>query len=305
MSAVARASALRVLAAALVATSLLLAPSALPALAAPAPPRVAPRVAPRAVPALAPAAPSLALAAPARRWRAVFDDGFGSPRWGKRGAVWSDRTSAYADGASDPDQFKFDRVQAAAMKVSHGQLHITASPTTAAVHGPWRTGLLTTEPWHGGVAGGNGFQLRAGDYALIRMRLPGRQDGGGHGAWPAVWTWRDGNEVDLMEWHSETPGIIEFANHTPGASSYSFVHSPLVGFGRWITVAVRFGATDVGWYVGDDTHPLRLAYQDHVGVGAKWHAYLIASLSVSAQPGRLPSSAHPISMAIDRIRVFR
>ncbi|MHA6760225.1 LamG domain-containing protein [Streptacidiphilus sp. PAMC 29251] len=242
-------------------------------------------------------------AAPARKQTLVFDDEFGSQRWGRRGAVWSDRTTAYPDGFSDLAGAKLDQVQPAAMKTSGGLLHVTATARTAL--GPWRTGLLTTEPWNQGAAGGNGFELRTGDYAVVRMKLPGRLDGGGHGAWPGVWTWRDGSEVDIMEWHSETPDIIEFANHARSVGTHAFPHSPLVGFGRWITVAVRFGATDVSWYLGNDTHPLKLLYHDRSGVGAGWHAYLIANLSVSDQPGRVPVGTHPITMAIDKIQVYR
>ncbi|WP_152626312.1 glycoside hydrolase family 16 protein [Streptacidiphilus carbonis] len=233
----------------------------------------------------------------------VFDEEFNSPSWGHRGAVWTDTTVAYEDGRSDRRDAKLDQLQPGAMSISHGALNITAKARTA--HGSWGTGLLSTEPSASGTTGGNGFQLRAGDYVVARLKLPGRQDGGGHGAWPGIWTWRGGNEVDVVEWHSETPDIAEFANHSGGADSFDFHHSPLVGFGKWITVAVRIGATDVSWYLGDDTHGLRLAKSDHTGVGADWHAYLIANLSVSAQPGRFPASTHPITMQIDRIRVYR
>lgn len=240
-------------------------------------------------------------AAPAKRTVMVFDEQFRSRDWGKRGAVWADRTTAYPDGVSDRKDAKLDRLQAASLKVGGGALSVTATARSA--RGAWKTGLLTTEPW--GAAGGDGFQLRAGDYAVVRLRLPSRQGGGGHGAWPGVWTWRGGNEVDLLEWHSETPDILEFSNHVRAKAAGDFAHSPRVGFGKWIEVAVRFGATNVAWYLGDDTHPLRLAYQDHKGVGAKWHAYLIANLSVSAQRGRVPTSTRAISMAIDRIQVYR
>ena len=233
----------------------------------------------------------------------VFDEEFRSPSWGHSGARWADSTVAYPDGRSDRNDFKLDQVDPAAMTIKNGVLQVTA--TARAVRGAWRTGLLSTQPWGSGATGGNGFQIRTGDYAVVRMKLPGGRDGGGHGAWPGVWTWRDGNEVDLVEWHSETPDIAEFANHSQGADAYAFVHSPLVGFGRWITVAVRFGATDVSWYLGDDTHPLRLAKSDHTGVGKDWHAYLIANLSVSAQPGRFPTATRPITLLIDRIQVFR
>lgn len=256
---------------------------------------------------LLPATPG-ARAAVARRPAApqalVFDEEFNSPSWGRRGAVWAESTVAYPDGGrADRNDAKLDQLEPAAMRISHGALQVTATARTA--HGPWRTGLLSTEPYGSGAAGGNGFQLRTGDYAQVRLKLPGRQDGGGHGAWPGLWTWRDGNEVDLMEWHSETPDIIEFANHSEGADTFAFVHSPLVGFGKWINVAVRFNADDVSWYIGDDTHGLRLAQSDRTGVGPDWHAYLIANLSVSAQPGRFPVSTRPITLLIDRIRVYR
>ena len=242
-------------------------------------------------------------AAPARHQTLVFDDEFGSRHWGLPGAVWSDRSTAYPNGVSDRGDGKLDRVAATALRVSGGVLHITATARTR--HGAWQTGLLTTEPWGRDAYGGNGFQLRAGDYALVRLKLPDRSGGGGDGAWPRVWTWRGGNEVDLVEWHSETPDIAEFSNHVRKAATGDFYHSPLVGFGKWIDVGVRFGANTICWYLGDDTHKLRLAYQDHKGVGAHWHAYLIANLSVSDQPGRAPASTRPIGMAIDKVQVYR
>ena len=251
---------------------------------------------------MAPFLPSAsAEAAPARHARLVFHDEFSARHWGRTGAVWSVRSTAYPNGVSDRQDAKLDLLRPAALRVSGGAVHITATARTR--HGTWRTGLLTTEPW--GSYGGDGFQLRAGDYALVRLKLPDRSGGGGHGAWPGVWTWRGGNEVDLVEWHGETPGIAEFSNHVRRAATGDFFKSPLVGFGKWIDVGVRFGATNVSWYLGNDTHKLRLAYQDHKGVGAHWHAYLIANLSVSDQPGRAPASNHSIGMAIDKVRVYR
>jgi hypothetical protein len=255
------------------------------------------------VPVLPVASAGAVPTASGRRSLLVLDDEFRSRSWGSPGALWSDRTTAYPDGITDAGDSKFDRVRPSALTLSHGTVVVTA--TARSPRGPWQTGLLTTEPWNGGEFGGNGFQLRTGDYAVVRMKLPSRTAGGGHGAWPGLWTWRDGNEVDLLEWHSETPGIAEVANHAQPKGGYSFVHTPLVGFGKWVTVGVRFGANDVSWYLGDDRTGLRLAYEDHVGVGPSWHAYLIANLSVSAQRGRVPTSTRPITMAIDRIQVYR
>lgn len=233
----------------------------------------------------------------------VFDEEFRSADWGRRGAVWSDHTTAYPDGSSNPAGYKLDRVQASSMSATNGLLHFTATARSA--RGPWQTGLVTTEPWHSQVDGGRGFQLRTGDYARIRLRLPGSRDGGGHGAWPGIWTWRGGNEVDVLEWHSEVPDTAEFANHTRNPAPHRFVRSALLGFGRWITVGIRFGATDVSWYLGDDTHALTSAYDDRTGVGTQWHAYLIANLSISDQPGRTPTSTQPVTMDIDSIVVYR
>jgi hypothetical protein len=251
------------------------------------------------------AASARSAAASARRPSLVFADQFRARHWGRRGALWTYRTTAYPDGTSDRGDSKLDQLRNASMRLSGGAVRITATATSRNPGGPWQTGLLTTEPWGGGRAGGRGFQLRTGDYALVRLQLPGRADGGGHGAWPGVWTWRGGNEVDLLEWHSERPDVAEFCNHTYRTNPHDFFHSRLMGFGKWIDVGVRFGAKNVSWYLGDDTHRPRLAYQDHVGVGASWHAYLIANLSVSDQPGRVPTSTHPITMSIDRIQVYR
>ncbi|MEU2062522.1 beta-glucanase [Streptomyces sp. NPDC013455] len=131
--------------------------------------------------------------------------------------------------------------------------------------GKWNTGLLTTE------GSAQGFTVRTGDVLEARVRLPEEI-----GAWPAIWTWRDGDqEIDVFEYHPDNPDLLEFTNHVRGANRY--VHDEAVGPGAWVDLRTEFGARSVVWWLNGTR-----VFADRRGVGHGWHAYLIVNLSVSA-----------------------
>lgn len=131
--------------------------------------------------------------------------------------------------------------------------------------GLWDTGLLTTE------GSPEAFEVRAGDVLEARVRLPEET-----GAWPAIWTWRDGGqEVDVFEYHPDNPDLLELSNRVRGAHRYH--RSPSVRPGGWIRLRTEFGARSVVWWLDDEE-----VFADGVGVGPSWHAYLIVNLSVCA-----------------------
>lgn len=132
--------------------------------------------------------------------------------------------------------------------------------------GLWSCNLLTTE------GSPDGFQVRTGDVLSARVTLPV-----GLGAWPAIWTWRDGgNEVDVFEYHPDNPDLLEISNHVRGG--YRYWHGGGAGIGPGATFGLRvvLGANSVDWYVEDE-----LVYADLHGVGPGWRAYLIVNLSVA------------------------
>jgi hypothetical protein len=236
----------------------------------------------------------------------VFQDLFQKPDWGRRGAVWCPYTSAYPNGRTNPDNWKLDRLTPAAISVSQGGgLRLRAEPVTGSPRGPWTTGLITTEPWDHGPCGGDGFTVRPDDYVLVRLRLPNRGDGGGHGAWPGVWLWKGGHsEVDVLEWHSETPRIAEMVNHVDGDTG-GFVPNGLLGYGKWVYVGARLGTDTITWYLGDSPRHLQAVYRDGQGVPHDWRAYLVINLSVSAQHRRVPTALTPITTEISSVQVYR
>ncbi|WP_424213879.1 beta-glucanase [Streptomyces sp. BI20] len=133
--------------------------------------------------------------------------------------------------------------------------------------GNWDTGLLTTE------GSSDAFELRAEDVLTARVRLPRER-----GAWPAIWTWRDGGrEVDVFEYHPDNPDTLELSNHVRSGGGSRYLRTAGVGPGAVVDLEVRFGARSVVWWVNG-----RRVFADRAGVGRDWHAYLIVNLSVSA-----------------------
>ncbi|GAA2769492.1 family 16 glycosylhydrolase [Streptomyces showdoensis] len=156
--------------------------------------------------------------------------------------------------------------------------------------GLWDAGLLTTE------GSRDGFQLRTGDTLEARVRLPEEM-----GAWPAIWTWRDGGqEVDVFEYHPDNPDLLELTNHVRSSNRYH--RSPSVRPGGWIALRVVFGARSVTWSLDG-----RVIFDDGRGVGRGWHAYLIVNLSVCA--GRYhpapDAGATAMSYEVRDLKVFR
>ncbi|MGW2013425.1 beta-glucanase [Streptomyces sp. NPDC001927] len=156
--------------------------------------------------------------------------------------------------------------------------------------GLWDSGLLTTE------GSPQGFEVRAGDVLEARVRLPEET-----GAWPAIWTWRDGGqEIDVFEYHPDNPDLLELSNRVRGAHLYH--RSPSVRPGGWIRLRTEFGARSVVWWLDDEK-----VFADGRGVGASWHACLIVNLSVCA--GRYHPAPDPgtreMSFEVRDLRAFR
>ncbi|MEV6170573.1 beta-glucanase [Streptomyces sp. NPDC051954] len=222
----------------------------------------------------------------------IWSEEFNAPiAWGSK---WvGDRTSAYRYGDHNPDDNKLDWLTPDCVLVSDGMATFTATPAGHVLENgrqAWHTGLLTTE------YSGEGFQVRTGDYIETRVQLPT-----GTGAWPALWTWKDGeNEIDVFEYHPDNPNLLELSNHVNCASTY---HSDVdaVAPEKWVTVGTRCGAQSVEWYVNGNR-----VCCDGTGVGPDWSAYLILNLSLSA--GRYhpaPAAPVPITFGVDYVRVYR
>ncbi|MFF3597920.1 beta-glucanase [Kitasatospora indigofera] len=204
-----------------------------------------------------PAAGTGGTAAPAALAGTVFTADFSSARQWVAG-----RSSAYPNmGPTNRGDHKLDYL---VRQYCPGGVF---SAVARAGDGLWNCNLLTTE------GSPDGFQVRAGDVLRARVTLPT-----GAGAWPAIWTWRDGrNEVDVFEYHPDNPNLLELSNHM-GSGSYLYWRdqSGAVAPGATIDLRVTLGARSVDWYVNG-----RRVYADGRGVGVGWHAYLIVNMSVS------------------------
>ncbi|WP_370149012.1 family 16 glycosylhydrolase [Streptacidiphilus sp. EB129] len=209
-------------------------------------------------------------------------------------SVWNDSTtSSYQYGNHNPSDNKLDWITPSDVSVSGGAVTFTAQPGTHVLENgntSWNTGLLTTE----GTSGG--FQVKTGDYIETRVKLPT-----GMGAWPALWTWKNGNgEIDSFEYHPDNPNLLEFTNHVNAASDY-YTNASTINPGQWVTIGTYYGANSVQWYVNGV-----MVYQDNTGVGSTWSAYVILNLSVSAgQYHPAPSGTTPITFSADYVRVYR
>lgn len=156
--------------------------------------------------------------------------------------------------------------------------------------GKWDAGLLTTE------GSEQGFMVRAGDVLEARVKLPVEM-----GAWPAIWTWRDGGqEIDVFEYHPDNPDLLELSNRVRGGQRY--YRDPAIEPGGWVDLLVELGPRSVVWWVNG-----RRVYADYRGVGRRWQAYLIVNLSVCA--GRYHPAPDPavseMSYEVERLVVRR
>jgi hypothetical protein len=187
---------------------------------------------------------------------ALFTADFHSARQWVAGRSW-----AYPGGGPvNPDDNKLDHLVADPHYSRGGTFRATRRPD-----GLWNTGLLTTE------GSEEDFVVRTGDVLRTRVRLPTVM-----GAWPAIWTWRDGGqEIDVFEYHPDNPDLLEFSNHVRGGHRYH--RDPAVGPGGWIDLTVEFGSECVEWSLNGTP-----VFADGRGVGHDWHAHLIVNLSVCA-----------------------
>ncbi|MFI7504046.1 beta-glucanase [Streptomyces sp. NPDC049687] len=212
---------------------------------------------------------------------AVFTADFTSTRQWVAGRSW-----AYPNGGPvNPDDNKLDHLVADPAYCRSGTFRATRRPD-----GRWNTGLLTTE------GSEEAFEVRTGDVLEARVRLPRET-----GAWPAIWTWRDGDqEIDVFEYHPDNPDLLELSNHVRGGSLYH--RDPAIGPGAWIDLRVEFGGGSVVWWVNGGQ-----VFADGQGVGRDWHAYLIVNLSVCA--GRYHPPPDPgtseMSYEVQRLVVLR
>ncbi|MEW2810814.1 beta-glucanase [Streptomyces massasporeus] len=171
------------------------------------------------------------------------------------------RSWAYPGGGPvNPRDDKLDYLVSDAAYSRTGVLRARRRPD-----GRWNTGLLTTE------GSEEGFTVRPGDVLEARVRLPKEI-----GAWPAIWTWRDGDqEIDIFEYHPDNPDLLEFTNHVRGTNRYH--HDEAVRPGAQVNLRTVFGSRSVDWWLNG-----RRVFADGRGVGRNWHAYLIVNLSVCA-----------------------
>ncbi|MFE1943209.1 LamG domain-containing protein [Streptomyces massasporeus] len=171
------------------------------------------------------------------------------------------RSWAYPGGGPvNPRDDKLDYLVSDAAYSRTGVLRARRRPD-----GRWNTGLLTTE------GSEEGFTVRPGDVLEARVRLPREV-----GAWPAIWTWRDGDqEIDIFEYHPDNPDLLEFTNHVRGTNRYH--HDETVRPGAQVHLRTVFGSRSVEWWLNG-----RRVFADGRGVGRNWYAYLIVNLSVCA-----------------------
>lgn len=202
-------------------------------------------------------------------------------------AQWvAGRSWAYPGGGPvNPGDNKLDHLTPDPAYSRGGTFRATRRPD-----GNWNAGLLTTE------GSREGFMVRAGDVLSARVRLPEET-----GAWPAIWTWRDGgNEIDVFEYHPDNPDLLELSNHVRGGHLYH--RDPDVQPGGWVDLKVEFGTYSVVWWLNG----VRV-YEDRRGVGRRWSAYLIVNLSVCAgryHPAPAPEVSE-MSFEVAWLRVWR
>lgn len=174
------------------------------------------------------------------------------------------RTSSYPAPKgvfqTNPSDNKLDILSPAyARPTDAGVFTATKNPTG----GLWQTPFVTTE------GSTHAFQVTTGDVVTFDITMNAV-----NGAWPAVWTWREGgNELDLMEYHGDNPTTLEFTNHIrPAAPGYPKVVTP----GRPSHLEVVCAAAGVQWWV-DGVN----VFTDTGGLPATWSAYLNVNLSIS------------------------
>lgn len=167
----------------------------------------------------------------------------------------------------------------------------------------WNADLVTTEYVPGG-----GFELRPGDSVTADVTL-----GSERGAWPAIWTWGRDNppgysgvqpghgEIDLFEYHTDNPNLLELSNHVRSASTY-YTSAANIKPGTAFSLRVDFGLTTNTWYINGSQ-----VWADGKGVPSYWRAWPIVNLSVCAgqwHPSPL-SSQTAMQYAVQNFKVWR
>jgi hypothetical protein len=217
-----------------------------------------------------------------RQMSLVFDADFSSHDQWAAGRTWA----FPGGGPINPADHKLDHLTP--------DPHYSRSGTfraTRRTDGRWDTGLLTTEGSRGN------FMLRTGDVIAARVRLPDTP-----GAWPAIWTWRDGGqEIDIFEYHPDNPDQLELTNHVRRSQHYH--RDPrAIQPGAVVDMQVGFGTSNITWRINGQP-----VFADGRGVGPHWKAHIIVNLSVSA--GRYhPAPADDInemSFEVVYLRVYR
>ncbi|MFD7791268.1 beta-glucanase [Streptomyces sp. NPDC059759] len=211
----------------------------------------------------------------------VFTADFASTRQWVAGRSW-----AYPDGGPvNPGDDKLDHLVADPAYCRTGVFRATRRSD-----GAWDAGLLTTE------GSEDAFMVRTGDVLEARVRLPTAL-----GAWPAIWTWRDGGqEIDVFEYHPDNPDLLELSNHV--RSAHHYYRDEAIRPGALVDLVVEFGAHRVVWWVNGVR-----AFADRRGVGRHWEAYLIVNLSVCGgryHPPPAPDVAE-MGFAVDSLLVRR
>lgn len=177
------------------------------------------------------------------------------------------KTSAFPAGTggiqTNPGDDKLDAISPAWAPVG-GEFIATRS----AVKPPlWNADLVTTE------GSPNGFKAKPGDTLEAQVTVYTDK-----GAWPAIWTWAGPSaEVDLFEYHSDNPTMLELTNHVTGGSkgtTYDYANG-VVTPGKTFDLKVSFLTTGVQWFVDG-----KLVFTGS-GVPSNWSGYLIVNMSVS------------------------
>ncbi|MCA1841498.1 MAG: hypothetical protein LC723_14540 [Actinobacteria bacterium] len=217
-------------------------------------------------------------------------------------AKWTiNSTSSFpSNGPKNPGDHKVDYFHTGQVTASGGAI-FKAQDAGFTINGfpqggnkeAWYTGFLTSE------YASSGQQVQTGDYLEGKFLLPGN-GGIGTGAWPALWTWKNGgNEVDVFEYHPDNPNLLEFSNHVNEAGTY-YTNTSTVYPGAWVTIGTLLGATSCDWYVNGTR-----VYQDGTGVGTGWSAYINLNLSLSDGYYHPQPSGNPFTFTAAYVGVWR
>ena len=204
------------------------------------------------------------------------------------------RTSSYP-GATNPNDNKLDYISPSSGPDADGTFRATRRSD-----GNWDSDLVTTE-----YSAGH-FELKPGDELDATVTLGPEQ-----GAWPAIWTWgRDlaggtqagHGEVDLFEYHTNNPNLLELSNHVSD-THLDYTNANAIKPNAPFDLRVVFGSSSVDWYINGTR-----VFADGKGVPSNWVAYPIVNLSIAAgQYGHsAPSSSQTaMSYKVTNFRVYR